>query len=90
MGETGEKAALNPLQWITTGEAAELTGYSPVTLRQFAREGKIEGWKRGRDWFINRDSVLAYKTRMEELGTAKFDPRGAGARETEEDNNGEG
>ena len=41
----------NPTEWITTKEAAELTGYSPVTLRQFAREGRIEGIKRGRDSF---------------------------------------
>jgi excisionase family DNA binding protein len=90
MGETGEKAALDPTEWITTGRAAELTGYAPVTVRLLAREGKIQSLKIGRDWILNRESVLAYKARMEELGTAKHDPRGAGARETEEDNNGEG
>jgi excisionase family DNA binding protein len=65
----------NPLEWITTKEAAELTGYSPVTLRQFAREGRIEGRKRGRDWFINKENVLTYVEEMERLGTAKHDPR---------------
>ena len=39
----------NPTELITTKEAAALTEYSPVTLRQFAREGRIEGVKRGRD-----------------------------------------
>jgi excisionase family DNA binding protein len=74
----------NPLDWITTNEAAELTGYSPVTMRQFAREGKIKSLKLGRDWFLNRESVLAYKQQMEELGTAKHDPWRTGARQRED------
>lgn len=65
----------NPTKWITTVEAAELTGYSSVTLRQFVREGRIKGHKRGRDWFLDRESVLDYVEEMERLGTAKHDPR---------------
>jgi len=70
----------NPTEWITTKEAAELTGYSPVTLRQFVREGRINGRKRGRDWFLDRKSVLAYVEEMKRLGTAKHDPRRVGIR----------
>lgn len=66
--------AFKPTDWITTKEAAELTGYSPVTLRQFAREGRIEGIKRGRDWFLRTDELLDYARKMQELGTAKHDP----------------
>lgn len=62
-------------EWITTAEAAELTGYSSVTLRQFVREGRLQGRKRGRDWFLDRESVLAYVGEMKRLGTAKHDPR---------------
>jgi excisionase family DNA binding protein len=64
----------NLMEWITTKEAAELTGYSPVTLRQFAREGRIEGCKRGRDWFLSKEDVVTYVEEMEQLGTAKHDP----------------
>lgn len=64
----------NPVEWITTQEAATLTGYSAVTLRQFAREGKIKGVKRGRDWFIDRAEVLAYVETMQQLGNAKHNP----------------
>ena len=67
--------AFNPTEWITTKEAAELTGYSAVTLRQFAREGRIKGYKWGRDWFLEKDSVLAYVEEMKRLGPAKHDPR---------------
>jgi len=64
----------NPSEWITTAEAAELTGYSSVTFRWLVREGKIKGQKRGRDWFLDKKSVLAYVEKMENLGTAKHDP----------------
>ena len=40
----------NPTEWITTKEAAELPESSPVTLRQVASEGRIQGIKGGRDW----------------------------------------
>jgi excisionase family DNA binding protein len=39
----------NPTEWITTTEAAELAGYSSITLRQLAREGRITACKLGRD-----------------------------------------
>ena len=64
----------NLMEWITTKEAAELTGYSPVTLRQCAREGRIEGCKRGRDRFLSKEDVVNYVEEMERLGTAKHDP----------------
>jgi len=64
----------DPVEWITTQEAATLTGYSAVTLRQFAREGRIKSIKRGRDWFLDRDEVLAYAEEMQRLGPAKHNP----------------
>jgi excisionase family DNA binding protein len=64
-----------PSEWITTAEAAELTGYSPVTFRWLVREGKIYGRKRGRDWFLDKESVLSYAKRMKDLGPAKHAPR---------------
>jgi len=64
----------NPTEWITTGEAARLTGYSSVTVRWLVREGRIKGRKRGRDWFVDKESVLDYVREMKRLGTAKHDP----------------
>jgi len=69
----------NPTEWITTQEAADLTGYSSVTLRQFAREGRIRSRKRGRDWFLSKSEVLAYAEKMTRLGTSKHDPTRAWA-----------
>jgi hypothetical protein len=47
-------------------------------LRWLAREGRISGRKRGHDWFLEKDNVLAYVKEMECLGTAKHDPQRTG------------
>jgi len=47
--------------WITTAEAAELTGYAAVHLRQLAQRGKIRAMKKGRDWLLSKKDVSAYE-----------------------------
>jgi excisionase family DNA binding protein len=39
--------------WLTTQEAATLSGYDIQHVRRLAREGKIGAVKRGRDWWID-------------------------------------
>jgi excisionase family DNA binding protein len=63
-------------EWITTAEAAELTGYHVKYVRRLIREGKVSGAKRGRDWWVDKASVEEYIDEMKKLGTAKHDPRG--------------
>jgi excisionase family DNA binding protein len=70
----------NPTEWLTTQEAAELTGYDVKYLRQLVSEGKIKGIKRSRSVFIEQDSVMAYAEAMKALGPAKHDPWRTGAR----------
>lgn len=60
--------------WLTTKGAAELSGYSVKYLRRLARQGRIEARKIGRDWLVSRDSLLAYKRRMDNLGPQKHNP----------------
>jgi len=71
----------DPTEWITTKEAAELTGYHVVHIRRLAKAGRIRGIKRGRDWWVERESVQAYVEEMERLGSAKHDPRRVGVRQ---------
>jgi excisionase family DNA binding protein len=73
-----------PNQWITTVEAAVLTGYTSAYFRQLIKRGKIHAEKRGRDWFLDRAEVLAYAEKMERLGPAKFDPWRIGARQLQD------
>lgn len=86
----------NPIEWITTGEAAELTGYTSDYIRKAIRRGLLEGMKRGRDWFLNKADVLAYKEKMDALGDRKHNPwredhkeQGRGRRPDETDNGAE-
>jgi len=67
-------------KWITTKEAADLTGYSASYFRNLIRWGRLQAEKRGRDWFLNKEQILAYKREMEQLGPAKHDPRRNGLR----------
>jgi len=64
----------DPIQWITTQEAATLTGYSAAYFRQLIRAGRLVAKKRGRDWFLSRAEVLAYAEEMQRLGPAKHNP----------------
>ena len=60
--------------WVITKEAADLTGYNIKYLRRLVRSGRIEARKVGRDWLIKRESLLAYKQRMDRLGPQKHNP----------------
>jgi excisionase family DNA binding protein len=71
----------NPTEWITTTEAAQLTGYNVRYLRQLVNQGKIRSVKRGGIFWIDRDSARAYADKMKQLGSAKHDPWRAGARQ---------
>lgn len=46
--------------WITTAQAAELSGYSIQYVRRLIRNGKIEARKFGPVWQVNRAALVAY------------------------------
>jgi excisionase family DNA binding protein len=48
---------------LSTADAQELTGYARDTILRLLRSGRIKGEKSGRTWFIDEDSLLAYKRR---------------------------
>jgi excisionase family DNA binding protein len=66
---------VNHTDWITTSEAAELTGYSPHYVRRLMRKNRVLAKKWGNTWMINKQSLLDYKQRMDELGRARHNPR---------------
>jgi len=63
-------------EWITTQEAAEISGYSIDHIRRLMRQGKIKGSFRGVMWWVDRDSLKAYLDLMNTLGTKRFHPGG--------------
>ena len=46
--------------WLTTQEAAKLTGYNIQHIRRLIRTDKLIARKLGRDWVIDRNSLLDY------------------------------
>lgn len=53
-------------EWLSTRDAAKLTGYVVEYIRQLAREGKIVSKKYGQAVVVSRDSLLEYKEKQEE------------------------
>jgi excisionase family DNA binding protein len=54
--------------WITTEDAASISGYHVDHVRRLIREGKVSARKWMRDWQVSRASLLDYISRMEEQG----------------------
>lgn len=46
--------------YLTTLEAAELSGYNAEYIRQLIRAGTLKAEKRGRDWWIDRKAFVDY------------------------------
>jgi excisionase family DNA binding protein len=61
-------------EWITTEQAAELTGYTTVHIRRLAREDRFDTLKVGNTWLLRRADVLKHYHAMEALGSSKYDP----------------
>jgi excisionase family DNA binding protein len=76
---TDQSTIPNLTEWITTAEAAEMTGYTTARFRQLAKNGTVVAQKRGRDWFLDKSSVLTWAETMKRLGTSKHDPTRAWA-----------
>lgn len=62
-------------EWVTTDQAARLSGYSTAYMRQLAQRGRVTAIKVGRDWLINRAELLQFAREMEALGLEKHSPK---------------
>lgn len=60
--------------WITTKEAAKISGYHTEYIRELIRAGRIKAQKWEREWQVSRSSLLAHIRQAEKLG-AKRGPR---------------
>ncbi len=60
--------------WITIQDATGLTGYSPKYVRQLVNQRRIPARKVGRDWLVHRDSLLAHRAQMDDMGKSKHNP----------------
>ena len=63
------------VDWITTKEAAEISGYHPEYLRELIRTGKISGQKFGIVWQVDKQSLLDYLGAGEESKDQRRGPK---------------
>ena len=55
-------------EWLTTEQAADLSGYHPDHVRRLVRAKHIEAKKWGQAWMISRESILDYGRRSRASG----------------------
>ena len=55
-------------EWLTTEQAAELSGYHPNHIRRLLRSGEVDGRKWGQAWQVDRGSLMGYLERIGESG----------------------
>lgn len=67
-------------EYLTTPEAAERSGFTRIYLALLLRKGTLEGFRRGRDWFVYADSLEAFLTAPRKSGPKG--PRKTSFRET--------
>lgn len=63
--------------WITTTEAAEISGYTRQHVRLLITSGKVKGQRFGREWQVSRSSLLAHAAKSEKLGAKRGPKTGA-------------
>jgi hypothetical protein len=61
--------------WVNTSQAAEVSGYTVQHIRRLATRGQVVGKQVGRDWLVDRVSLLQYKAKMARLGSDKHNPQ---------------
>jgi excisionase family DNA binding protein len=72
---SGERALVEVDHWITTREAAEISGYHVNYVRRLIRRGKIEAEKKGAMWWVDWDSLRAYVEDSQAKDDGRFGPK---------------
>jgi hypothetical protein len=62
-------------EWITTTEAAKLSGYHPERLRELVRDGKVKARKFGIVWQVDMGSLLNYLKAAMNSGDRRHRPK---------------
>jgi len=57
--------------WITTAEAATLSGYHVEYIRKLLQTERVKGQKWGHEWQVSRSSLLSHARRAEKAGAKR-------------------
>lgn len=52
-------------EWLTTEQAGEMLEYDQSQVRRLIKSGKIKGQKFGRDWMVDKSSLLEFKSQVQ-------------------------
>jgi hypothetical protein len=63
--------------WITTADAAKISGYHPKHIRRLVIAGEVKGQKFAQAWQVDRTSLLAYIRKAKKLGEKRGPKTGA-------------
>ena len=74
-GAIGGGISKMSIEWITTQEAAQLSGYHPERIRELIREQKIKAVKKGSAWWVDRKSLLAFLKQVTKSEDKRLGPR---------------
>jgi excisionase family DNA binding protein len=61
--------------YLTTEEAAEISGFHVEYIRHLIRKGKIKADRKVGVWLIYREDLMRYLDEMKALGSDKFNWR---------------
>lgn len=62
-------------EYVTTAEAAQISGFNEEYVRRLARTKKIDAVLKGRAYWIDANSLRTYMAQVQELGTQRFNWR---------------
>jgi excisionase family DNA binding protein len=63
------------LGWITTGEAAEESGYTRDWVTRMAQAGMFKAEKKDRHWWIDRDDFLQWVREQRGSQNGRYGPK---------------
>jgi len=63
---------VNLADYVTSEDAADISGYHVNYIRRLLRQGKLKGRKFGNVWFIVRESLQEYLRIVQQMGGQKF------------------
>ncbi|MCA9942040.1 MAG: helix-turn-helix domain-containing protein [Anaerolineales bacterium] len=61
--------------WLTTQQAADLSGYHPNHLRRLLRAHEIKGRKWGQAWQIEKQSLKDYLDKAGKIDDKRWGPK---------------
>lgn len=62
-------------EWVTTVEAASISGYHPEHIRELIRDKKIVAVKKGNAWWVDLASLIAYAKAAKQTEDKRHGPK---------------